>query len=270
MVKELSGWRKDLHEIIFESESFKGKLFDIILLSAIIFSVVVVILDSIPSVNAHYTHLLWLFEWFFTILFTIEYILRLISVKKPLSYAKSFYGIIDLLAILPTYISIFYIGLQGLLVFRIFRLLRLFRILKMTHYVSGAHMLSNALRASKAKIIIFLTAVISIVILMGAIMYMIEGPEHGFNNILISMYWTIVTMTTVGYGDLVPKTALGQVFASLLMLLGYAIIAVPTGIISSELFKSNHNEINFKACDNCGRNHNDSDAIYCKICGGKL
>ncbi|MGV8086956.1 MAG: ion transporter [Candidatus Woesearchaeota archaeon] len=271
MHKELTGWRMDLHKIIFESDTFKGKAFDVVLVCSIILSVVAVMLESVASINLNYGNILRIAEWFFTILFTIEYILRLLSVKKPLSYATSFYGIIDLIAILPTYLSIIYFGLQSLLVFRVFRLLRLFRTLKMVRYVSGAKTLVHALHASKAKIVVFLTTIISVVIIMGSLMYIIEGPINGFTNIPTSMYWAVVTMTTVGFGDIVPHTVIGKIFASILMILGYGIIAVPTGIVSSEMINSSrHKKVSGKACDNCGDQGHDYDAKYCKMCGGKL
>jgi len=270
MDKELTGWREYIHNIIFKTDTFKGKLFDAIIFCSIIISVITVILESVYSINTQYGHILRMIEWFFTILFTVEYILRLVSVKKPRVYVKSFYGVIDLISILPTYLSLFYLSLQSLLVFRIFRLLKLFRRLKIVRHFSGENTLINALRASKSRIILFLTTVVSVVIITGAIMYIIEGPVYGFTNMFVSMYWAVVTMTTVGYGDVVPRTVLGKVFASILMILGYAIIAVPTGIISAELAKANTKDINKKTCNTCSTNSNDSDATYCKTCGNKL
>jgi voltage-gated potassium channel len=270
MNKELTGWRKKLHKVVFESDTFAGKLFDGVILCSIVLSVIAVILESVVNIHSQYGHILKIIEWFFTILFTIEYILRIISTKKSFFYVKSFDGIVDFIAILPTYLSIFYFGLQSLLVFRIFRLLRLFKTLKMVHYVAGANTLGNALRASRSKIVVFLTVMFSIVVLMGAMMYMVEGPANGFTNIPISMYWTVVTMTTVGYGGIVPQTILGKIFANILMVLGYGLIAVPTGIISSELFKANNKDADKKACNNCGNVHHDSDARHCKLCGKKL
>ena len=270
MDKEFPSWRKRLQKMVFETETFEGKLFDVIILCSIVLSVIAVILESMTSITTEYGHILRMIEWFFTILFTVEYILRLISFKKPIAYAKSFDGVIDLIAILPTYLSVFYFGLQSLLVFRIFRLLRLFKTLKMVHYVTGANALGNALRASKTKILVFLTVMFSVVVLMGAVLYMVEGPENGFTNIPVSMYWTVVTMTTFGYGGIVPQTIIGKICASILMVLGYGLIAVPTGIISSELFKANNKEANKKICSNCGNSNHDSDAKHCKLCGSRL
>jgi voltage-gated potassium channel len=269
MNKELTGWRKRLNEIVFETTTFEGKLFDGIILTSIVLSVIAVILESVVNIHSQYGHILRVIEWFFTILFTIEYILRIISTKKSFSYVKSFDGIVDLIAILPTYLSVFYFGLQSLLVVRIFRLLRLFKTLKMVHYVTGANELGSALRASKTKIWIFLTVMFSVVVLMSAMMYIVEGPTNGFTNIPVSMYWTVVTMTTVGYGGIVPQTILGKVLANILMVLGYGLIAVPMGIVSAELFKANK-DANKKTCDNCGNINNDFDARHCKVCGKKL
>ncbi len=261
-------WRQRLHEIIFESETRAGKIFDLLLLGLIILSVVVVLLDSVPSQQAAYGDLLVGLEWVFTLLFTLEYILRLLSVRRPLRYATSFFGLIDLLAILPTYISLLVPGTQYFLVIRMVRLLRVFRILKLTEYLHESSQLWRALVASRRKISVFLLAVIILVIIIGASMYVVEGADSGFSNIPISMYWAIVTLTTVGYGDIAPVTALGQMLASIVMLLGYAIIAIPTGIVTLEL--SRPTAITNQACLVCGRQGHDQDAAFCKYCGGGL
>ena len=264
-------WRTKLHTIIFEAETPAGKLFDVILLWSILISVAVVMLDSIAEVNAKYGELLLGLEWFFTIAFTIEYMLRLICVNKPLRYAFSFFGIVDFLAVIPTYLSLVFVGYQYLLVIRILRLLRVFRIFKLTHLISQASILKEALKASRGKIVVFLTTVLSMVIIIGSLMYVIEGPENGFTNIPTSIYWAIVTLTTVGYGDISPNTPLGQFLASIVMIIGYAIIAVPTGIVTVELAEATRKKKTAtEVCPNCLADGHDSDADYCKYCGTKL
>ncbi len=266
----LSGARLRLYEIIFESNDFAGKLFDIVLIIAITYSVVIVSLDSVKSFSASHKEFLTYSEWIITVLFTIEYLLRLYSIGKPLRYAFSFYGIVDFLSILPTYISLFFPGAHYLLIIRIFRVLRIFRILKFVQYISEAQTMAKALKASRRKITVFLFYVLVIVITVGAIMYLIEGEEHGFTSIPHSIYWAIVTLTTVGYGDISPQTPLGQFLASLVMLLGYGIIAVPTGIVTVEYGKIRKEGINAKVCPNCGAKEHDADAVYCKYCGAEL
>ena len=229
------GFRNKLYEIIFEADTPAGKWFDIFLLWAILISVLVVFLESISKLRSSYGDIFYYLEWFFTILFSVEYILRIISTKKPFGYIFSFYGIIDVLAILPTYLSLVIAGSHYLLVIRILRLLRVFRILKLTHMIRQATILKRALIASRGKIAVFLFAVLTLIVIIGAVMYVIEGPENGFTSIPFSMYWAIVTMTTVGYGDISPQTTIGQIFASFVMIMGYAIIAVPTGIVSVEI-----------------------------------
>ncbi|MFO7446070.1 MAG: ion transporter [Ignavibacteriaceae bacterium] len=264
--------RKKLYEIIFEADTPAGRTFDIILLWGIILSVTAVFLESIGSVKAKYGNILYLTEWFFTILFSIEYILRLISVERPLRYARSFFGIVDLMAVLPTYLSLVIAGSQYLLVIRILRLIRVFRIFKLTHFLTQADILSRALKASRTKITVFLFVVLTIVVVIGSLMYVIEGPEYGFTNIPISIYWTIVTLTTVGYGDISPQTPLGQFLASIVMLTGYAIIAVPTGIVSVELAEAvkKSGTVTTQVCSSCLREGHDKDAVHCKYCGTKL
>ena len=270
MTTEPSGIREKLHEIIFEADTFEGKAFDIALMIAIILSVIAVLLESAAGVRARYGTWLRAFEWLMTILFTIEYCLRLFCVGKPLRYARSFYGIVDLTAILPTYLSAFVIGAQSLLVIRALRLLRVFRVLKLVHFVGEARQLRTAMRASARKIIIFLGAVLTTVVIVGALIYLIEGEEHGFTSIPESIYWAIVTMTTVGYGDLAPQTALGKLLASAIMILGYGIIAVPTGIVTVEIAGAARRQISTRACPQCASEGHDTDAVFCKSCGARL
>ncbi len=263
-------WRRKLHEIIFEADTFAGKAFDVILIGAIILSVIVVVLDSVNSYQEQYGDFLYAAEWFFTILFSVEYILRLISVRRPWRYALSFFGVIDILSILPTYLSLFVPGVQYLLTVRILRLLRIFRVFKLTEYLTEAQILNNALRASAKKIGVFILAVLALVTVIGSVMYVIEGEENGFKNIPTSIYWAIVTLTTVGYGDVSPHTALGQFFASIVMILGYGIIAVPTGIVTVELGKAVAKQISTQVCPNCHSEGHDADAVYCKYCAAHL
>jgi voltage-gated potassium channel len=263
-------WRAKLHEVIFEAETPAGKAFDVALLIVIVLSVVAVMLESVPGIRAEYGPALRAIEWIITILFTIEYILRLLSVGHPLRYARSFFGLVDLLAILPTYLSLFIAGTQSLLVIRALRLLRVFRVLKLAHFVGEARMLHAALRASSRKIIVFLGAVLMIVLIVGSLMYLIEGPEHGFTSIPESVYWAIVTMTTVGYGDIAPQTFFGKVLASLVMILGYGIIAVPTGIVTVEVASALKTSTRTDACPECGADDHATDAKFCKYCGAEL
>lgn len=268
----ISNWRHRAHEIIFEADTPLGKTFDVVLLVMILASVAAVMLESVASIREHYGSELYIAEWVFTILFTIEYVLRLASVKKPLSYAKSMFGIVDLLAILPTYLSVLLPGAQSLLVIRSLRLLRVFRILKLGRYVDESHVLLTALRASRQKIIVFLTAVVTLVLLVGAAMYLIEGAESGFTSIPQSVYWAIVTMTTVGYGDIAPQSVVGKILASIVMILGYGIIAVPTGIVTAELtkVKPTRDLMNTQCCPSCAAEGHDKNATFCKFCGHKL
>ena len=263
-------WRLTLYEVIFEADTPAGKAFDVVLLWAIVLSIISVVLETVPAVSEEYGFYLYMFEWFVTVLFTIEYVLRIISAGKPMKYITSFYGIIDLLAILPTYISLVIVGSQYLLVIRGLRLLRVFRVLKLSRYLGEADTLKRALKHSSAKIIVFLGTVLTLVIIIGAIMYLIEGPKNGFTSIPTSMYWAIVTLTTVGYGDIAPQTVVGQILASFVMILGYAIIAVPTGIVSVELGKVDRESKPGKACVNCGLQEHADDAVYCKRCGEQL
>jgi len=262
-------FRNKLYEIIFEADTPAGKWFDIVLLWAILVSVLVVFLESISELRISYGDLFYYLEWFFTILFSVEYILRIISTKKSFGYIFSFYGIIDVLAILPTYLSLVIAGSQYFLVIRILRLLRVFRILKLTHMIRQATILRKALIASRGKIAVFLFAVLTLIVIIGAVMYVIEGPENGFTSIPFSMYWAIVTMTTVGYGDISPQTTIGQIFASFVMIMGYAIIAVPTGIVSVEIADVTKKS-SAQVCPGCFKEGHDLDAKYCKYCGSLI
>lgn len=265
-----SSFRDRMHEIIFEADTPAGKLFDLLLIISILASVVIVILDSVDSIHDNHGEMLKVLEWTFTILFTGEYVCRLLSVRRPLGYARSFFGLVDLLAIIPTYVSMVFPGAETLLVVRVLRILRLFRILKLVRYVQEARTLMRALRASVAKITVFLFAVLTVVVIMGSIMHLVEGPEHGFPDIPTGMYWAIVTLTTVGYGDITPETPLGKAIAMAIMILGYGMLAVPTGIVSVELSHAERNSLNTKACRECGFGRNDDDAVFCKRCGGAL
>ena len=263
--------RARLHEVIFESDTPAGRYFDLALIWLILLSVATVILESVREVRVQYGTLLYTLEWLFTLLFTVEYMLRLLSVRHPLRYARSFFGVIDLLAIVPTYLSVFVPGSQYLLVIRILRLLRVFRLLKLSEYVAEADTLRRALRASRRKISVFISAVVLLVVIIGALMYVIEGEANGFTSIPRSIYWAIVTLTTVGYGDLSPKTSFGQIVASVVMVIGYGIIAVPTGIVSVELAHAVRNRaVSGQSCPSCGAEGHDPDAAYCKYCGATL
>lgn len=270
MSYETSHWRQRLHTVIFEADTRAGRAFDVSLIACILGSIVVVILESIASIDARWHRELFAVEVAFTLLFTVEYVLRLVAVRRPLAYARSPLGVIDLLAIAPTWLALVVPGAQFFLTVRVLRLLRIFRILKLTEYLSEAGVITAALRASRRKIFVFLFTVITLVVLIGALMYMIEGPAHGFADIPTSMYWAIVTLTTVGYGDLSPQTPLGKFLASLVMIIGYAIIAVPTGIVTSELTAARGRGHSRQACPSCGREGHDDDATHCKYCGAGL
>lgn len=264
-------WRHQLHQIVYEADTAAGKAFDVVLIGSIILSVAVVMLDSVAAIHDAYGSLLLGLEWMFTALFTIEYGVRLVSVRHPSKYASSFFGIVDLLAIVPAYLSLFVSGAQSLLVIRALRLIRIFRVFKLGNYLREADVLADALRASRGKITVFVTAVLSIAVVVGALLYLIEGQENGFTSIPRAVYWAIVTVTTVGYGDIAPQTVLGQVSASGLMILGYAIIAVPTGIVSVELAQaSGRPQVSTQACLDCSAEGHDTDATHCKYCGAAL
>ncbi|MCX2744029.1 ion transporter [Mangrovivirga sp. M17] len=263
--------RSRAHEIIFEADTFWGKLFDVVLLIAILLSVVAVMLETVNGIRIEYGTFLVKIEWFFTILFTIEYIARLLSVKKPLKYATSFFGIIDLLSILPSYIGLFISGAQAFMILRSIRLLRVFRVLKMVRFLGEASELSRALRASRPKITVFVGGVFIMVVILGTLMYVIENGENGFTSIPKSIYWAVVTLTTVGYGDIAPQTPLGQAVATFIMILGYGIIAVPTGIVTSEMASNREKaSINTISCPSCGAEGHRDDAIHCFRCGAPL
>ena len=266
----LSPHRLKLHEIIFEADTPLGKLFDILLLVSIIASVVVVMLESVASIKAEYGNFLFYAEWTFTILFSIEYILRLYSVGHPMMYARSFYGIVDLVSILPTFLSLIFPGTQYFITIRLLRMLRVFRVLKVVQYLGEANQLAVALKASKRKIFVFLFAVMILVVIVGSLMYFIEGEANGFTSIPRSIYWAIVTLTTVGYGDISPQTPIGQMLASVIMIIGYGIIAVPTGIVTSELTRAKSGRISTQVCRSCSAEGHDHDAKHCKHCGEEL
>ena len=270
MEARLKRWQHTVHEIIFEADTPGGKAFDVLLFVVIILSIVAVMLESMAEIRQTYGWYLRVAEWSFTILFTVEYVLRLLSVGRPRRYAFSFFGIVDFLAIVPTYLSFFVAGTQSLIVIRALRLLRVFRVLKLAHFVGEAQMLRAALRASTRKIIVFLGTVVMLVLIIGSLMYLIEGQERGFASIPQSIYWAVVTMTTVGYGDVIPHTPLGQFLAAIVMIFGYGIIAVPTGIVTVELASAARGKISTQACLQCGRGGHDGDAAFCKYCAGKL
>lgn len=263
-------WRTVLYEVIFEADTPMGKGFDVLLIVCILTSVAAVMLDSIGKVQSLYGSLLYGAEWFFTLIFTAEYLLRLLCVGRPLKYAISFYGIVDLLAIIPTYISLVLPGSQYLLAIRILRILRIFRILKLATYLGEAQLLMKAFRASRRKISVFLYTVLTLVVIFGSLMYVIEGGENGFTSIPRSIYWAIVTMTTVGYGDISPQTILGQSLASIVMILGYGIIAVPTGIVTVEMSQAFGRKVSTKVCSECSAEGHEADARHCKFCGAAL
>jgi voltage-gated potassium channel len=263
-------WRERLHEIIFEADTPLGKAFDVVLLLAIFLSILAVLLESVSEVRERYGPLLRATEWFFTILFSIEYVFRLISVRRPLRYATSFLGIVDLLSIVPTYLSLFVAGTQSLLVIRSLRLLRIFRVLKVARFLREVTALTTAIRNSRIKIVVFLMVVLTIVLIMGASMYVIEGEAGGFTSIPRGMYWAIVTVTTVGYGDIAPSSVLGQIVAAIAMVLGYSLIIIPTGIFSMELARAARKGVTTQSCPECLREGHDQDAAHCKFCGTKL
>jgi voltage-gated potassium channel len=263
-------WRQHLYRVIFEAETPLGKAFDVGLLWAILASVLVVVLDSMESFNQGEHRTLLYLEWAFTALFTIEYALRLLTAPHPVRYARSFFGLIDLAAIVPTYLTLLFPGVQSLLVIRVLRLLRVFRVFKLARYMGELQVLVEALRASRRKVAVVVGGALCIVTIIGAIMYLVEGPESGFTSIPRSMYWAIVTMTTVGYGDISPQTPVGQFLASLVMLMGYSLIAVPTGIVSVELAEATRRTGNTVTCPSCLHEGHAPDAIYCRRCASVL
>jgi voltage-gated potassium channel len=269
--KPPSGWRRTAFEIIFESQTRAGRTFDLVLLTVIVASVLVVILDSVSTYAARYGDLLDPLEWTFTALFTLEYLARITSVQRPWRYATSFFGIVDLMSVLPTYLAFFFPELHALIDIRLLRLLRVFRILKLTEYLTEISVLGDALRASRRKILVFICTVLTIDVLMGTLLYVVEGPKNGFTNIPVSVYWAITTMTTVGFGDITPQTGLGRTIASFMMLLGWGILAVPTGIVTAEM---THRRFGTRAvglvCDACGADDHAASAKFCAHCGKPL
>lgn len=266
----VGGWRAKAHEIIFESDTRAGKAFDVALILAILSSVAVVMLESVEAQRARFGPTLRAAEWTFTILFTVEYVLRLFCVGRPARYALSFFGVVDLLAIVPTYLSVLVPGAQYAIVVRTLRILRIFRVLKLGHHLSETELLVRALVRSRRKITVFLFAVFTLVVILGSLMYLVEGREHGFTSIPRGVYWAIVTLTTVGYGDISPQTGLGQALAAGVMVLGFAIIAVPTGIVTAELARPPGEAVSGQACPQCACEGHAADAAYCRRCGAGL
>ena len=271
-IPQIAPWRERLRVIIFEADTPAGKAFDVGLLVAILASVVAIMLDSVAPIRAVYGRSLGVAEWVFTILFTVEYVLRLVCVPIPWHYARSFFGVVDLLAILPTYMSLLVPGAEHLLVIRGLRLLRIFRVFKLGRFLGEANILRNALADSRHKITVFLGTIAILVTILGTAMYLIEGEENGFTNIPTAVYWAVVTMTTVGYGDLAPQTVAGKALATVVMILGYSIIAVPTGIVTAEIVESAvaARKVTTRCCPECMAEGHDLDARYCKSCGANL
>jgi len=270
--KPYSNWRRKLHEIIYEADTPAGKLFDVILLIVILASIVFVMLESVKSIDNKYHNFLNIAEWVITILFTIEYIARIISVKKPFKYIFSFYGIIDLLATIPKYLSLIFVGTHHLVALRALRLMRVFRILKLVHYIGESNNFIIALKASRIRILVFISFILILCIILGTLMYLIEDDASGFTSIPESVYWAIVTLTTVGYGDIAPVTPLGQFIASLVMILGYSIIVIPTGIITAEIVKDSMKNVqtNTQSCPSCSSSKHRDNAKFCHKCGHLL
>jgi voltage-gated potassium channel len=269
--KPLKGWRHDIHIIIWEAETKAGKLFDICLFWLIILSSGLVVFESIPEYAALFKSQILIIEWSVTGFFTLEYILRILTVRHPRKYIFSFWGFIDLISFLPSWLTLWFTGSShALSVIRTFRLLRVFKILKMSSYLKETFMLIEALKASRRKITVFLGVILSLVLFLGTMMYMIEGPKHGFTSIPLSVYWAIVTLTTVGYGDLTPETPFGKFIASIMMIISYAIIAVPTGIMTAEFTYKKFKPTSTKVCDSCGSDGHEYNAHHCKFCGGSL
>jgi voltage-gated potassium channel len=268
--KPAAGWRRRVYEVVFESNTWSGRWFDLILIWAILASAAAVVLESVASIRGRYGAALTAVEWGFTLLFTVEYVTRLISVRRPVRYAGSWLGVIDLLAIAPTYLSLLVPGTQALVVVRALRVLRIFRVLKLTAYLQESRVLVDALWAGRRKIGVFLLAVLTLLVVIGSVMYLVEGEENGFTDIPTSVYWAVVTLTTVGYGDIAPRTSLGRVLSAVVMILGYTIIAVPTGIVTAELSRAGRGPAGRPVCPRCGIGGHDSDAGFCKHCGTRL
>jgi voltage-gated potassium channel len=269
--KPLQGWRLRLYTVIFEADTRAGQLFDRWLIAIILLSLAVVVADSVSALQARFFRVFDVLEWLFTLVFTLEYVARLICVRHPMRYATSFFGIVDLLAILPTYLALLFPELHALIDVRVLRLLRVFRIFKLTAYVSEYQSLGSALVASRRKIMVFLSVVMMIVVVMGTLMYVVEGPANGFTSIPVSVYWAITTMTTVGFGDITPKTDLGRLIASMMMLLGWGTLAVPTGIVTSEMAAQRQRRpTTTRTCHECLTEGHAPDARYCMHCAAPL
>ena len=269
--RPLGGWRLKLYIVIFEADTRAGRLFDLALIWLILASVAVVVLDSFAALHARWGALLGVLEWIFTVVFTLEYIARLACVRRPSRYALSTFGIIDLIAVMPTWLALLAPGLHALIDVRLLRLLRLFRILRLAQYVAEYRALAQALLASRRKILVFLSFVLIVTVVMGTVMYVVEGPEHGFHNIPVSVYWAITTMTTVGYGDITPKTGFGRTIASLMMLIGWGTLAVPTGIVSAEFTALRMATLpTTRTCQACLSEGHEASARFCKDCGAEL
>jgi voltage-gated potassium channel len=267
-----SGWRRRLFAVIFESDTPAGRSFDKVTLLAILVSVAVVIADSVPALNERHRLVFTALEWFFTLLFSLEYVARVVSVQHPLRYMRSFFGIVDLVSVLPTYLAVLFPELHALIDVRILRLLRIFRIFKLTDYVDEYQMLGEALAASRRKILVFLSAVLMVVLILGTLLYVVEGPEHGFTDIPTSVYWAITTITTVGFGDITPKTNIGRFIASVMMLIGWGTLAVPTGIVTAEMTARRHvrSFLLPRSCPACGAGGYGPEARFCQMCGSAL
>lgn len=272
--KPLSGWRLRVYTIIFEADTVAGRRFDVLLILAILVSVGVVMADSVQDLNARYGQMFTWAEWLFTLVFTVEYLARLACVRHPLRYATSFFGVIDLLAVLPTYLALFFPELYALIDVRVLRLLRVFRVFKLAAYVAEYQTLAAALAASRRKILVFLSAVLMLVVILGTVMYVVEGPANGFTSIPTSVYWAITTLTTVGFGDITPKTDLGRLIASFMMLMGWGTLAVPTGIVTAEMAAQRRGQRpprpTTRTCHECLTEGHALDAAYCYRCGAKL
>ena len=270
--KPLTGWRLQLYTIIFEADTLAGRRFDQWLIAVILASVAVVVADSVTHINARFHEWFTLAEWFFTLVFTLEYLARLMCVRHPWRYALSFYGVVDVLAILPTYLAFFFPGLHALIDVRVLRLIRVFRVFKLTHYLAEFSHLGGALRASMRKILVFLTVVLMVVLVMGTLMYVVEGPANGYTSIPVAVYWAITTVTTVGFGDITPKTDLGRALASVMMLMGWGILAVPTGIVTAEMVghRPSPGRVTTRSCPNCLAEGLGAEDRFCKHCGQEL
>ena len=266
----MASWRVRINRVIFEADTKRGRFFDILLLWLILISVAAVMLESVEPIRDRWGVPLRVLEWTLTAIFTVEYVARFVSSGRPFGYARSFFGVIDLLAVLPTYVSLGVPGAQALIVVRALRVLRIFRLLKLWNLVGQSEVLMRAMIASRGKIIVFLSTVLNVVVIVGALLYLIEGPENGFTSIPKSVYWSIVTMTTVGYGDIAPQTPFGQTVAAFVMLLGYAIIAVPTGIVTMELTQAKRRFEAEQRCPSCGVSDHSEDSRYCRGCGAEL